>query len=262
MSKYEPLGTYLRGLNKNEWRATFGQIERVLGFALPKSARTYPAWWANENGTNKPQKLAWLDAGWETAELNLMASRVIFRRVGRPKTKPTSQRSQRPSPHATVSQKCAAGGRPADKVKTFPNLPAETDCAIRFSWLPIGEIILDGQGKLSMPKAPATPGLYRFVLADERATSLYIGETDNLRRRLQNYRTPGPSQQTNIRLGELMIRCLRGGGGVAVQTASQGFISGRGQTAKADLGSKTVRVLLEHAAILDCAESGAAVLNR
>ena len=46
--KYAPLYRHLLSLApKKEWRAGFGELERVLGFRLPDSARLHRPWWAN-----------------------------------------------------------------------------------------------------------------------------------------------------------------------------------------------------------------------
>jgi len=78
MSKYDPLRSHLECTKGNRWRGTFTEIENILGFALPHSARNHPAWWANENKAHQPQKLAWLTAGWRTANLNLTAETIEF----------------------------------------------------------------------------------------------------------------------------------------------------------------------------------------
>ena len=65
----------------DEWRTTFENIEGLLRFTLPASARRHPAWWANEkDGGGKSQKLAWTAAGWKTAEVDMEAETVVFRR--------------------------------------------------------------------------------------------------------------------------------------------------------------------------------------
>ena len=84
MSKYDPLNRYLLGLDRNEWRATFADIERVLGFKLPRSARDYPAWWANEAEGSHVHAKAWMAAGWETSDLNLTGETIIFERTRSP----------------------------------------------------------------------------------------------------------------------------------------------------------------------------------
>ena len=65
----------------DEWRTTFENIEGLLRFTLPASARRHPAWWANEkDGGGKSQKLAWTAAGWKTAEVDMEAETVVFKR--------------------------------------------------------------------------------------------------------------------------------------------------------------------------------------
>lgn len=82
MAKYDPLLEHLRRLSRDdEHTVTFGQIERILGFGLPKSARTHQAWWANEKDGRHVQANAWLDARWHTKDLDLEAGRVTFRPV-------------------------------------------------------------------------------------------------------------------------------------------------------------------------------------
>ena len=79
-NKYRKLYRRLRGLPGSEWRTTFGEVESVLGFKLPKSARLYRPWWANEKGSNgHSQALAWGAAGWETAEVNMELETLVFR---------------------------------------------------------------------------------------------------------------------------------------------------------------------------------------
>ena len=39
MSKYHPLSERLKGHGQDDWQASFAEIEEVLGFPLPKSAR-------------------------------------------------------------------------------------------------------------------------------------------------------------------------------------------------------------------------------
>ena len=76
--KYRKLHTHLRSLAIREWRASFSEIEAVLGFKLPPSARRYSAWWANDS--NNIHGRAWLTAGWKTAEVNMNAETLTFRR--------------------------------------------------------------------------------------------------------------------------------------------------------------------------------------
>ena len=79
MGKYEPLTHYLENQAEEIWDASFSDVERVLGFALPRSAHDYAAWWANQEPGHS-QTLGWRDAGWETGNVDLAARKVRFKR--------------------------------------------------------------------------------------------------------------------------------------------------------------------------------------
>lgn len=86
-------------------------------------------------------------------------------------------------------------------------------------WREIGEVRIGTDGKLVMPDPGVQPGVYRFRLAGDDTASVYIGESDDLRRRFAHYRNPGPSQRTNVRMNERMRARLTGGGTVLVRCA-------------------------------------------
>jgi hypothetical protein len=76
-NKYRALQNHLAGLDGDEWAASFVEIEALLGFPLPSSARAFYAWWSNSpkhSGTD-----AWRQAGFR-ASVNLEKQRVTFRR--------------------------------------------------------------------------------------------------------------------------------------------------------------------------------------
>ena len=80
--KYRRLYQHLRALEAQEWRATFGDIETVIGFPLPPSARLHRPWWGNQRGGNgHSHALAWSVAGWETAEVDMDSETLLFRRT-------------------------------------------------------------------------------------------------------------------------------------------------------------------------------------
>lgn len=81
MAKYDPLEVRLRGAGERV-AMTFCEVEQVVG-SLPRSARVYRPWWANDH--THVQARAWLGAGFETAEVDLEKRRVVFvrRRSGR-----------------------------------------------------------------------------------------------------------------------------------------------------------------------------------
>ena len=79
--KYRRLYSYLHSLQAQEWRTSFGEIEAVVGFQLPPSARLHRPWWGNQKRSNgHSHALAWSVAGWETAEVDMDAETLLFRR--------------------------------------------------------------------------------------------------------------------------------------------------------------------------------------
>jgi len=81
MSKYDPLRKFLLSAKHDRITTSFSEIELILGFDLPKSARKYSAWWSNaspETGQH-PYSQAWLGAGMK-AKVDLTGERVVFER--------------------------------------------------------------------------------------------------------------------------------------------------------------------------------------
>jgi hypothetical protein len=64
--KYQPLSDYLRKCGKDRVRLTREQIEKILGFGLPKSSVIY-SWWSNTPEDGHYQGHAWTDAGYRVA---------------------------------------------------------------------------------------------------------------------------------------------------------------------------------------------------
>ena len=79
MGKYDPLGAYLRSRNTETVPLSFAEIEKIVGFKLPKS-RMYPAWWSN-NPTNNVMTNEWLSAGYRTEQVDIEGRKLVFRRV-------------------------------------------------------------------------------------------------------------------------------------------------------------------------------------
>ncbi len=128
------------------------------------------------------------------------------------------------------------------------------DARVTFSWRRFGTVALDSVGKLAFPgPLPARPGLYRFTLANQAGRDrIYIGESDNLRRRLgTNYRNPGPRQQTSRRVNAFLVEHLRGGAEVVLDIADGATLLGNGiVTADLDLSRKAGRLFAESAALV------------
>ncbi len=101
--------------------------------------------------------------------------------------------------------------------------------AVQMVWLSAGTVELDGLGKLTFAHLPVRPGVYRFTLTGEDSgrVSVYIGESDNLARRMGNYRNPGPTQLTNLRMHARMDEVLIAGGTVNVAVAIEVAVDGQ-----------------------------------
>ena len=82
MSKYEPLRARLSAESMSFVPMKFSEIEALLGFPLPSSARSHRAWWSN-NPSNNVMTKAWLAAGFETESVDLAGERLMFRRTGK-----------------------------------------------------------------------------------------------------------------------------------------------------------------------------------
>jgi hypothetical protein len=81
VSKYDALGAYLRRQTGDRVPMTFAEVERVTGVTLPAKSQHSRAWWSNNPGNNVMTKV-WLDAGFETREVDLKAHTVVFVRKG------------------------------------------------------------------------------------------------------------------------------------------------------------------------------------
>jgi hypothetical protein len=80
--KYSSLFVYLEKRYANTVVLTFGQIESLLGFALPDSARARTEWWTSpDSSADLPAYSdSWVLAH-RTAKPNLLAGNVVFERA-------------------------------------------------------------------------------------------------------------------------------------------------------------------------------------
>lgn len=242
MSKYEPLLRHLSDLHSGEWRATFADVEAILGFPLPDSARQHSAWWSN-NRQGSRHSAAWLDAGWRAEELSLTARRVVFRRGAAASVAPSPPPPARPR-SAPIRQ--APEPLPVTRV---------TELSLSMLWAARGTVTTDADGRLAFPAAPKTPAVYCFTVSLPGGQQRrYIGEAVDLARRFGNYRNPGPTQQTSQRINKVLLEALAAGAAVTVEAVTGGaWVDVGGRRQDADLASKVVRCLLENAAIMSTA---------
>jgi hypothetical protein len=80
MAKYDPLRRHLEGRAGANIVMDFREIEDILGFKLPASARTYRAWWANDQYGSHSHARSWLNAGYSVDGVDFVRERVSLRR--------------------------------------------------------------------------------------------------------------------------------------------------------------------------------------
>ena len=80
MGKYENLGAFLQKQRAREVPLTFREIEKITGVKLPPKAQHHRAWWSN-NPSNNVMTKVWLEAGYESAQVDMEARKLVFRRV-------------------------------------------------------------------------------------------------------------------------------------------------------------------------------------
>lgn len=78
VSKYEPLGVYLKQQVNDFIPMTFTEIEAIIGTKLPES-KIYPAWWSN-NPSNNTMTSQWLMAGYQTESVDIAGEKLVFKK--------------------------------------------------------------------------------------------------------------------------------------------------------------------------------------
>ena len=132
-SKYSPLVDFLGKTSVIPFRIGFGDIEKTLGFRLPKSAYEHASWWANSDST--PQARAWMGAGFTVNSLNLESRTINFDRAsfdleGVPKSsapKTAKPEGARPQEEEFIDQEMReaadAGESSQDDIRNAPFYP-------------------------------------------------------------------------------------------------------------------------------------------
>jgi hypothetical protein len=133
--------------------------------------------------------------------------------------------------------------------------------SVDFDWTEVGSVVLDDGGKVKFPKLPSEPGIYQLDFQSGPESALYIGETDNLRRRSGNYRNPGPRQRTSLRINGLLLKHLRAGGDVGLVVTQHAKIEIAGEWADLPLDSKAARLVVESSALLVARKNAIRVEN-
>jgi len=126
VSKYDPLENYLKQTDDEDVPMGFSEIEHVLGFELPPSSRRQRAWWSN-NTSNNVMTRAWIDAGFETAEVDMAAEKLTFKRVKKEQAVQSTQGVKTPRRHPAFGAMKGMLTIPADLDLTQPACPEWAD---------------------------------------------------------------------------------------------------------------------------------------
>lgn len=81
--KYANLRAFLSARLEPRIGMSFAQVAAVAKVKLPASAFRYPQWWQND-AEHHVQAKAWIEAGYKTENVDLVAKRVDFVRVAAP----------------------------------------------------------------------------------------------------------------------------------------------------------------------------------
>lgn len=184
MSRYDALTAKLRSFAEPQVVLTFDELDHIVG-GLPISAKKYAAWWANKSSSQAHAR-AWLDAG-RHARPDFHARLAVFTTASaavEANTEPPAQESRSPDGRVPSA---------SDEVS------AKLDRLKRIGFTAVGwwELTESGISFELTEFATARNILYAFVIDGDLN---YIGKTtQSLRARMAGYKTPGPTQSTNIR---------------------------------------------------------------
>jgi hypothetical protein len=81
VGKYVSLTKHLRSLPTSEANLTlsFRELESILAFSIPPSARKHRPWWGNQrHKSGRPQAQGWMEAGFVVDAVNIKAGTVRF----------------------------------------------------------------------------------------------------------------------------------------------------------------------------------------
>jgi hypothetical protein len=87
---------------------TFREIEKVTGVKLPPKAQHQRAWWSN-NAANNVMTKVWLEAGFESAQVDMEGRKLVFRRIAKA-SEAKGFAEPAPKPYATKDGRHPAWG--------------------------------------------------------------------------------------------------------------------------------------------------------
>ncbi len=116
----------------------------------------------------------------------------------------------------------------------------------------IGKVRIENDG-LVFPNVHSGPGSYCITFQEQLGDlSVYIGETEQLRRQFQFIRTPGNKQKTNFALNLFINEIINRGGEVRIHVIASAFVNGK----SLDLDRRAARSIIKQAWILSAHSRG------
>ena len=225
--KYDALTEYLHQSGHSSVTLSFSQLESILQFRLPPSARKYKEWWGNGNHSHAD---GWMNAGYLVDNFSLTQETVTFCKDGSVSVPNAKQPPQQRTKLA---------------IQTSTSLRRQTDdiikvCGYLFTFVQELTPECDGDGNIKeyQPQAgyqknkPLNqhgsgsfcrftihagnwPGVYLWVVGDE---IIYIGETSGLARRFNTgYGVIEPvncyvgGQSTNCKMNKVVLEQTKKG---------------------------------------------------
>jgi hypothetical protein len=132
MGKYEPLGQFLRKQRTAEVPMTFREIEKITGVKLPPKAQHHRAWWSNNPDNNVMTKV-WLEAGYESAQVDMEGRKLVFRRASKAPAPASGFAEPAQKPYATKDGRHPARGALKGMIRIAPGVdltePADPELA-------------------------------------------------------------------------------------------------------------------------------------
>jgi len=170
-----------------------------------------------------------------------------------PKGSPRPRAGEKPPPGGAV------GGCPAVPPGRTAEAVAPIGMTVDFLFQQMGSVTITKEGLLSFPPLPSSAGIYKLRLPESQ--EVYVGEAGNLRKRMDDHRKP-KGKKTAARVNRLVSDHLAERGVVIIEVCTDAQTTFGDDRQDADLASKTVRVMIEHAAILSEKLAGWTPLNK
>ncbi len=222
MNSYTRLHEYLRACGQETIDLHLSELEAILRCALPKSAYTYRAWWANGGHS---QANAWLHAGYKVDKVDIPRQVVIFSKVDTLAVSETAEKKER---LASTENTDAPVFNPESETivvcgyefhfiqKLIPECDAQGNVVKYYPQnkfdnrkrLPLSQHGAGAFCRFSI-NAGDWPGVYLWVVDDQ---IIYIGETAGLKQRFNiGYGIISPrncyagGQSTNCKMNKVVL---------------------------------------------------------